>query len=112
MARGASLGVRSDGRMNVLFLLADDLRSQSMVYGKPTFTPSLARLARRGVVFDRAYAQVVLHAACRMSFGEGVCVCVGGWHWIDRCDDDTHALSTLTVAMLGLFLDTLWPMSR
>jgi hypothetical protein len=55
----ASLGRRSDGKMNILFLLADDLRSESMVYGKPTFTPNLARLAARGVVFDRAYAQVV-----------------------------------------------------
>jgi hypothetical protein len=55
-----SLGMRSDGRMNVLFLVADDMRSQSMVYGKETFTPSLARLAARGVVFDRAYAQVYI----------------------------------------------------
>jgi len=56
---GKSLGVRSDGRMNVLMMVADDMRSQSMVYGKAdTYTPSLARLAARGVVFDRAYAQV------------------------------------------------------
>jgi hypothetical protein len=56
---GQSLGVRSDGRMNVLMMVADDMRSQSMVYGKAdTYTPSLARLAARGVVFDRAYAQV------------------------------------------------------
>ncbi len=45
--------------MNVLMVVADDMRSQSMVYGKAdTHTPSLARLAARGVVFDRAYAQV------------------------------------------------------
>ena len=57
--KAASLGVRSDGRMNVLFMIADDMRSQSMVYGKAdTYTPGLARLAARGVVFDRAYAQV------------------------------------------------------
>ena len=57
--KGKSLGVRSDGRMNVLMVVADDMRSQSMVYGKAdTYTPSLARLAARGVVFDRAYAQV------------------------------------------------------
>jgi hypothetical protein len=59
VSKGNSLGVRSDGKMNVLFLVADDLRSQAAIYGKPTFTPNLARLAARGVVFDRAYSQVI-----------------------------------------------------
>jgi hypothetical protein len=69
---GKSLGVRSDGRMNVLMMVADDMRSQSMVYGKAdTYTPSLARLAARGVVFDRAYAQVHWGGECLEK--EGAC---------------------------------------
>jgi len=57
----ASKAVRADGRMNVVFICADDFRSNTMIYGKEqTYTPNLARLAARGLTFDRAYAQITV----------------------------------------------------
>ena len=47
------------------------MRSQSTVYGKMTKTPHLTRLAERGVVFDRAYAQVTVCNPSRTSFLTG-----------------------------------------
>lgn len=47
-----------DGRMNVLLIVTDDLRSESSLFDKATMTPNLERLAKRGIVFDRAYSQV------------------------------------------------------
>jgi iduronate 2-sulfatase len=69
--RPFSLGVRSDGRMNVLFVVADDYRPQSAVYGQDTPTPNIARLAIRGVTFDRAYAQITVCNPSRTSFLTG-----------------------------------------
>ena len=55
---------RTKGRMNVVFICADDFRSNTMIYGKEqTYTPNLQRLAARGVVFDRAYVGCHHHLA-------------------------------------------------
>lgn len=50
------------GRLpNVLIIIADDLRLETSVYGQSTQAPHLQALAARGVVFDRAYAQVIMN---------------------------------------------------
>jgi len=50
----------SSGDMNVLFILADDLRPELSVYGRPVLTPNIDALAHHGIIFDRAYAQVIV----------------------------------------------------
>lgn len=51
-------------RLNVLFLMADDLRTDLASYGAAVKTPHLDRLARRGVQFNHAYCQ---QAVCNPS---------------------------------------------
>lgn len=44
---------------NVLLIVVDDLRPNLGVYGyKNAFTPNIDRLAKKSIVFNRAYAQV------------------------------------------------------
>lgn len=45
-------------KLNVLLMMADDLRCALGCYGdKQAITPNIDRLARRGVLFERAYVQ-------------------------------------------------------
>ncbi len=56
---------RAGKRMNVLFIVADDLRTDLGSYGNAeVITPHLDALASRGVVFNRAYCQ---QAVCNPS---------------------------------------------
>lgn len=42
---------------HVLFVISDDLRPQLGVYGTQAITPNIDALAKRGIVFSRAYTQ-------------------------------------------------------
>jgi uncharacterized sulfatase len=59
-------------RLNVVFIVADDLYWKIGLYGHPAVrTPNLERLAARGRRFDAAYAQYTLCNASRTSFMTG-----------------------------------------
>ena len=62
----------ADDRMNVLFIASDDLCSAMNAFGDPRVqTPNLDRLARLGVVFNRAYNQSPLSGPSRASIMTG-----------------------------------------
>ena len=51
-------GWAAEQKLNVLLIISDDLRDTVGCYGNAAVkTPNIDRLARRGVRFDRAYAQ-------------------------------------------------------
>ena len=60
-------------QMNVLLIVADDLRDTVGAYGnRYVKTPNLDRLAARGVRFERAYAQYPVCNPSRTSFLTGL----------------------------------------
>lgn len=60
-------------KMNVLFLMADDMRPELGCYGvESVHTPNLDRLAESGVLFQNAYCNVPVSGASRASLLTGV----------------------------------------
>jgi len=58
---------------NVLFIAVDDLRPEINCYGaKHMHTPNLDRLAKRGIIFERAYCQQAVCAPSRNSLLTGL----------------------------------------
>ena len=58
-------------KLNVLFVMADDLRPELATFGSPAITPNFDRLAKRSVQFDRAYCQQALCNPSRSSMLTG-----------------------------------------
>src|SRR3954467_5383883 len=57
---------------NVLFIMADDYRTEVGCYGSPALTPNLDRLAKRAVAFDCAYCQQAVCNPSRSSMLTGL----------------------------------------
>ena len=69
----ASPLVGADDRPNVLFIAADDLRCDLPCYGNQVVkAPHIEALARRGIVFQRAYCQQALCNPSRTSLLTGL----------------------------------------
>lgn len=62
-------GARDQGNMNVLFIIADDLRTSLGCYGDPLVkSPNIDQLASKSIVFKNAFAQQALCGPSRTSF--------------------------------------------
>lgn len=60
--------VETKQRLNVLFIVSDDLRPELGCYGNSIIkTPNIDRLAQRGMVFNRAYCQQAVCSPSRSS---------------------------------------------
>lgn len=63
----------ADNQYNVLFLMVDDLRPELGCYGKSYIkTPNIDRLAKNGIVMDRAYCNIPVSGSTRCSLLTGL----------------------------------------
>ncbi|WP_425614064.1 sulfatase [Anatilimnocola sp. NA78] len=69
---GVACGQSEPERTNVILIVADDLRPELGCYGSVAQTPHIDALARRGVLFERAYCQQALCNPSRSSFLTGL----------------------------------------
>lgn len=66
------IAAKDSARLNVLFLISDDLNNDLGSYGHPLVkSPNIDRLAQRGVKFDRAYCQYPVCSPSRTSMLTG-----------------------------------------
>lgn len=69
---GAASAVESAQQPNILFVAIDDLRPELGCYGSPLAkTPNIDRLARQGVLFERAYCQYTVCTPSRLAMLTG-----------------------------------------
>ncbi len=68
----AAVAVVASPKPNILFIAVDDLRPELGCYGNPLIkSPNIDRLARAGVVFNRAYCQQAVCSPSRSSLLTG-----------------------------------------
>ena len=69
----ASMSSAEPARPNVLFIAVDDLRPELACYGRSHIhSPNIDRLAKSGVLFERAYCMVPTCGASRSSLMTGI----------------------------------------
>ena len=68
----AVLTLPAADRPNVLFIVSDDLNTDLGCYGAKIHSPGIDALAKRGVLFERAYCQYPLCNPSRSSFMTGL----------------------------------------
>lgn len=60
---------------NILFIIADDLRPELGIYGaKNAYTPNIDTLAKKSIIFTKAYTQVII-SHCSVAYPICICRC-------------------------------------
>jgi uncharacterized sulfatase len=98
----ASRAAEPSQRPNFLIIMADDCTYNDLpVYGgKNAFTPNIDRLAREGLVFDRAYLSMAMCQPCRAELYTGLYPMRNGCCW-------NHSASRPGIRSLAHYLSAL-----
>ena len=86
-------------RPNVLFMMSDDLRTDLSIYGRAhVISPNFERLAKRAVVFDRAYNQLAVCFPSRHSMLTSIRPDTTGIHtWTDGQNPSLDSIFSVLV---------------